>query len=370
MEAMRIKRGNPYKASITLTGLDGQPLNLTDVTVLFTVRSLTDKALNDDSALIKQAITNHYDPGNGKTYLILSAEQTAIPEGTYIGDIRTVGSELQQNTNVFLIEIEQIITTRQAAPAEPETMSLLERMTITPSIPLMQLIDKTIVDLKNSGIWDKTEKFHKWDLHNEQASLLDWKIPANDATKDGTGCTFTPGTGIQTDTDGHVELNIIPATDCTIASLNDFAFSLDNLDNLSVISSNFGAYNQANDAYLTFRTKESDVTNRPWLYINSAIQRVWNNMAGVYLYYCERAKEDEIAIYKSPTELILGTGNPSVAMIDQSLVLGGSRVANGTVLRQPIKSSTLWMGSVLTLEERTAYYAIIDYWKTHVGATI
>lgn len=370
MEAMRIKRGNPYQASITLTGLDGQPLNLTDVTVLFTVRSLTDKALNDDSALIKQAITNHYDPGNGKTYLILSAEQTAIPEGTYIGDIRTVGSELQQNTNVFLIEIEQIITTRQAAPAEPETMSLLERMTIKPSIPLMQLIDKTIVDLKNSGIWDKTEKFHKWDLHNEQASLLDWKNPANDATKDGTGCTFTPGTGIQTDTDGHVELNIIPAIDCAIASLNDFAFSLDDLNAEAVIAPNFGAYNSTSDSYLLFRTNESKEAPRPWLFINSAIQRLWNDNAGINLYYCERATLDTISIYKNPTTYITGTKNPSVLMVDHSLVLGGARQVNQTVLRQPIKSSTFWMGSVLTLEERTAYYTIIDYWKTHVGATI
>jgi len=112
MEALRIKRGNPFLASITLTGLDGQPLNLTEVTVLFTVRSLTDKALTDDAALIKQAITDHYEPGNGQTYLDLSSEQTTLPPGTYIGDVRVVGSELKANTDPFLVEIEPIVTTR------------------------------------------------------------------------------------------------------------------------------------------------------------------------------------------------------------------------------------------------------------------
>lgn len=112
MEALRIKRGNPFLASITLTGLDGQPINLTDLTVFFTVRSLTDKALDDTAALIKQAIISHYEPGNGKTYLSLSAVQTAIPTGTYVGDIRAYGGEIQQNTDPFLVEIESIITTR------------------------------------------------------------------------------------------------------------------------------------------------------------------------------------------------------------------------------------------------------------------
>ena len=112
MEALKIKRGNPFLASITLTGLDGQPVNLTGLTVLFTVRSLTDKALTDDAALIKQAITDHYEPGNGRTYLSLSNTQTAIPTGTYIGDIRAYGGEIQQNTDPFLVEIESIITTR------------------------------------------------------------------------------------------------------------------------------------------------------------------------------------------------------------------------------------------------------------------
>lgn len=367
---MRIKRGNPYQASITLTGLDGQPLNLTDVTVLFTVRSLTDKALDDTAALIKQAITDHYDPGNGRTYLNLSAEQTAIQEGTYVGDIRAVGSELQQNTNPFLIEIEQIITTRQDAPAEQETMSLLERMAVQPSIPLIKLIDKTIVDLKSSGIWAKTEKFHKWDLHTEQASLLDWKNAAFDAATSGTGSVFTPGTGLQTNPDGHIELNIIPSADCTIPSLNNFAFSLDDISGQAVIAPNFGAFNHANDSHIIFRTKESDANPRPWLYLNSAIPRVWNNNAGINLYYCERATADAIAIYKDPLTLTLGIDNPSVSMVDNSLVLGGARQSNETVKRNPIKSSTFWLGSVLTLEERTAYYEIINYWKAHVGATI
>lgn len=369
MEAMRIKRGNPYQASITLTGLDGQPVNLTGLTVLFTVRSLTDKALDDTAALIKQAITDHYDPGNGRTYLNLSAEQTAIPEGTYVGDIRAVGSELQQNTNPFLIEIEQIITTRQDAPAEQETMSLLERMVLQPSIPLIQLIDKTIVDLKSSGIWAKTEKFHKWDLHTDQASLLDWKNAAHDATKDGTGCTFTPGTGVLTDPNGHIELNIIPSADCTIASLNDFAFSLDDLDGIDSNGLNFGAFNQTGDSYLIFRTNHAIGEGRVTLYLNSKTPKIWIGGSGIKLFYNERKTAGEMKIYNDPYTNVSGVAN-SISMIDNMLILGGATQSNGSVVRARINTSTLWIGSALTDAERMAYYAIINYWKAHVGATI
>jgi len=114
MEALRIKRGTPFLAAITLKGPDRQPINLNRIVVLFTVRSLTDKANIDDNALITQEVTDHYEPQNGRTYISLSDTQTAIPAGTYVGDIRAKGLELQQNTDRFLVEIEPIITTRES----------------------------------------------------------------------------------------------------------------------------------------------------------------------------------------------------------------------------------------------------------------
>ncbi len=80
--------------------------------VLFTVRSLNDKADDDSGALITQEMKDHYEPENGKTYISLSSVQTAIPAGTYVGDIRVIGIGLQQNSDPFLVEIEPIITTR------------------------------------------------------------------------------------------------------------------------------------------------------------------------------------------------------------------------------------------------------------------
>lgn len=112
MEALRIKRGNPFLSAVTITKPDGNPLNLTFTVVLFTVRSLNDKADDDGKALITQEMTDHYEPENGRTYISLSSIQTAIPEGTYVGDIRVIGIGLQQNSDPFLVEIEPIITTR------------------------------------------------------------------------------------------------------------------------------------------------------------------------------------------------------------------------------------------------------------------
>ena len=112
MEALRIKRGNPFQALMTLTGIDDQPMNLTEATVIFTVRSLTDHALTDAAALIRKVITTHHSPGTGQTYLDLTSAQTTMSAGTYIGDIRIVGSELKANTDPFLVEIEPVVTTR------------------------------------------------------------------------------------------------------------------------------------------------------------------------------------------------------------------------------------------------------------------
>ena len=250
-----------------------------------------------------------------------------------------------------------------------EAKALIERMETTPTKGLMDLIDKTILDLKAAGIWDITDMFHKWDLHTPQASMLDWKNAIHNASNVG-GSSFIPKRGLETVSYlSHIELNFIPSTDCVYASLNDLAFSIDDISGITSLGFNFGAKNTANNSYIMYRSRESDANPRPWLYVNSALQRVWNANAGINLYYLERTTPSEIRLYKSASIMQAGTLNNSVSMINQSLVLGGYREYNGGVNKSNVQTSTLWLGSRMSLEQRTKWYNIINYWKANLPQT-
>jgi len=245
-----------------------------------------------------------------------------------------------------------------------EATALFARMTVEPSTALKELIDKTITDLKTAGIWDITDKFHKWDLHTEQASLLDWKNSAHDATNID-GALLVAGFGLSTTRYGnYLDLNFIPLTDCLSASLDDLAFSLDDLSMEETLSYNFGASNAAYTASISFRTLEIAAL-RPWAFINANTWKVWNGAAGANLYYAERNSSDSIRIYKAPSTNTFGYTN-SVAMPDLGLVLGGYRAYNNTVARHNISTSTFWLGKSFTEEQRTAWYEIIEYWKSNI----
>lgn len=260
---------------------------------------------------------------------------------------------------------------------EAETTALLARMDTQPSEDLATLINTTIKSLKSTGIWAITDTFHKWDLHTEQASLLDWKNAAHDASVGAGTPLFTPKYGVRTmglevATDASrnwIDLNFTPSTDCSYGSLDAIGFSLDDLAGTAITSYNFGAKNAANTSYMFFRTKESDAVPRPWLYLNNIITRVYNGASGIKLFYCERPSSSTIYIWKDPSSSIVGTSNTSVAMIDQKLVLGGYREYNGGINRYGISSSTFWLGGLFTPAQRASWWAIIDYWKANIGST-
>lgn len=250
-----------------------------------------------------------------------------------------------------------------------EAKDLFSRMTVDPSIDLKKLIDKTIRDLKDAKIWDITDKLHKWDLHTTQASLLDWKNATNNATAVNSP-TFTPKSGVRTTTStNYIILNITPSTAGLNATLNNTAFSLDSIQNLVALSFNFGSYNTSNNSYLVFRTRESDANQRPWLYINSVTQRVYNGYGQTYLFYNERPNNNSIYIYRDAVNYAVGVGNNSVSLVNQSLILGGYRAQTGAVQSNNINTSTFWMGSCMSASQRAAWYNIIAYWKANIGGT-
>ena len=109
---IRVQKGNPYTAIITITDSDGAAYSLIGKTVLFAVKHLTDYADNDDSAIIK-ATTTHTDEAGGITQLSLTAAHTASTPGKYKCDFRVYElDETQVNTATAYFYIDDIVTKR------------------------------------------------------------------------------------------------------------------------------------------------------------------------------------------------------------------------------------------------------------------
>lgn len=271
-------------------------------------------------------------------------------------------------TKTIIGNINDVYISPIAAPVySTEATALFARMTVQPSTALKELIDKTIVDLKTAGIWQITDKFHKWDLHTEQASLLDWKNAVHNASNVG-GAVFTPKYGVATVQNvSYVDLNFIPSIDCEFGTLNDFSFSLDDLTGSATLGPNFGSYDKANTTFLGFRTMEIAAL-RPWLWLNTKIQKVWNSNGGINLYYNERKDSNTVRIYKAPTVNTFGTST-SAAMTDNKIIIGGYVASGGNVLRYNIDTSTFLLGKSFTDAQRTAWYDIINYWKVNITST-
>lgn len=71
---------------VTLSDSDGDPIDITGDTFLFTVKdNLCD---SDDEALIKKIITSHVDPTVGQTKIILVPADTADNSGSYMYDFQ------------------------------------------------------------------------------------------------------------------------------------------------------------------------------------------------------------------------------------------------------------------------------------------
>lgn len=81
-----IFRGDSREYLLTFTKDDGSAIDIGEWKVYFTVK----KNYRDDDteAIIKKDISDHYDPGNGKTKITLSPEDTEVVPGNYYYDIQ------------------------------------------------------------------------------------------------------------------------------------------------------------------------------------------------------------------------------------------------------------------------------------------
>lgn len=64
-----------------------KPIDITGYTVYFTVNT-TKRDTNDDDAIIRKDVTNHTDPVNGKTVILLSTTDTNLDPRNYYYDVQ------------------------------------------------------------------------------------------------------------------------------------------------------------------------------------------------------------------------------------------------------------------------------------------
>jgi hypothetical protein len=110
-------------------------------------------------------------------------------------------------------------------PVNAETVTLLAAMTTQPDDTRAALIDGTITDLKDGGIWAKLDELWFTAAHTEQAGLLGWK-----RLKDLTAVnapTFTVDRGFAGNgTTSYLNTNYVPSTDGVQYTLNDASLGL------------------------------------------------------------------------------------------------------------------------------------------------
>jgi hypothetical protein len=74
-----------------------------------------------------------------------------------------------------------------------EAKALIARMTTQPNAERKYLINRTIMALKNAGVWSRLDAFYVTAAHDSQASLLNWT--KNEAATNAGGLPFTADVG-------------------------------------------------------------------------------------------------------------------------------------------------------------------------------
>ena len=141
--------------------------------------------------------------------------------GSYLSN--TIKAEVQRINDNFNNNIRR-------SDYEVESLSLFSRMDIPPTYKMKLLINKTIIDLKAAGIWDKDDVRYQLNLHTAQASNLNWK---------STGHTITAVNspywslfhGYVGNSLSYLRTNYIPSTQGIHYTLNDAGIGIGTSDN-------------------------------------------------------------------------------------------------------------------------------------------
>ena len=112
------------------------------------------------------------------------------------------------------------------APAiDADAANLISAMIPIPDNTRQTLINDTIIDFKNSGIWSKIDEFWFYAAHSEQAGTLGWKRYVDSTLVNAP--IFTVDRSFQPNgTTSYVNTNFSPALDGVFYQTNDASFGI------------------------------------------------------------------------------------------------------------------------------------------------
>ena len=111
-------------------------------------------------------------------------------------------------------------------PYEQETYDLLSRMIVNPATGLKRLINITIKKLKDADIWNYLDCYQSYNLHTQQASLLNWKQDKYNASIVNSP-TWSKYTGFTGDSlTNYINTGFNPYDTSALFSRNDALFGI------------------------------------------------------------------------------------------------------------------------------------------------
>lgn len=241
-----------------------------------------------------------------------------------------------------------------AASLLQETVALLDAMDVPPPAGRLRLYDNTIRDLIRAGLWSKLAFWYALGAHDDQASLLDWRHPADaDMTLVATNSpTFTTDRGWA----GDGSTKYLQTTE-----------TMNNMAPYALNSAHAGFWSLDNT-----QANNGDVSSAA----GTPLRVTARTLTDTQLTRLNAASNDNIALVDSRGHFLANrSGASAVEVYLNGASIGSNTRASTAVptdaLRGAINTRRLMLlhgGSSLTAGEAATLYAIAGRWKTGIGA--
>ena len=237
---------------------------------------------------------------------------------------------------------------------EAEAVALFAEFTNTYTTDEKDSINQLIIDLKSSGVWDKTDHLFIGAMSGAEEQLLDWKNPTNVLTKGAENVTEVPYRGLAPQT-GYYSTNSNPTTDSNIS-----------LDSAFISFKAFQGYKVPHGSYFfgieeeaTFRLKHYVTSNSPAYAINFLSSTPY--YVAMDMEYNDTVvfsrENDTVSCYAKGVT-ILSKANTRTSLPNGDVKIGGVIAENGQ--SNPNYIQHLAWGSGLTVAEAQTLTTLID----------
>lgn len=251
-----------------------------------------------------------------------------------------------------------------------ETITLLAAMTSTPDSTRQELINETINDLKEGGIWTQLDCLWMLACHDPQAGLLDWKR-YKDATETVAG-TWTTDRGWQGNgTSSYITTNFTPNSHGVAFQLNTCSFGVYSRTDNAVAQYDMGSRNASSANANDLSCKWSD--NNAYIRVNhsgggNAISMV--GVASTGLFVARRTASNASHMYRNGSQLGSTFTNASNARPGFAHTIGALNAAGTVTSWSNRQFAAAFEASAMGNAQQSNLYTIIQAYMTAIGANV